>query len=105
MFSRGEVGILLYDSKLLEIERDAPAAAWEMLQKDLSEKGKDDSIMGPAPTTFESVVSSAEDAKTKMNSRKQLGGGIPRNYYNKFCQKAHKHRSILTCFQTQMNTC
>jgi hypothetical protein len=69
-----------------------------MLKKDLSEKGKDDSIIGPAPTTFESVVSSAEDAKTKMNSRKQLGGGIPRNYYNKFCQKAHKHRSIFDMF-------
>ncbi|KAE9375263.1 hypothetical protein N431DRAFT_453923 [Stipitochalara longipes BDJ] len=84
--------------KLLEIERDALAAAWDMLKKDLSEKGKDDNIMGPAPATFESVISSAEDAKTEMNSRKKLGGGKPRDYYNKFCQKAHQHRSVFDMF-------
>jgi hypothetical protein len=83
---------------LLEIERDALAAAWDMLKKDLSEKGKDDGIMGPAPATFESVISSAEDAKAKMNGRKKLGGGKPRDYYNKLCQKAHQHRSVFNMF-------
>jgi len=66
--------------------------------KDLVKKGEDDSIMGPVPTTFESVISIAEDAKTTMNSRERLAGGKPRDYYNKFCQKAYQHRSVFDIF-------
>jgi hypothetical protein len=69
-----------------------------MLKQDLRERGNDDSIMGPAPETFESVISTAEAAQTEMNNRKRLGGGKPRDYYNKFCQKAYQHRSVFDIF-------
>ncbi|KAG9230491.1 hypothetical protein BJ875DRAFT_520064 [Amylocarpus encephaloides] len=84
--------------QLLVIERDALATAWSLLKEDLVEEGKDDSIMGPAPETFESVIATAADAKTEMNSRKRLGGGQPRDYYDKLCQKAHQHKSVFSIF-------
>lgn len=62
------------------------------------ERGVDESIMGPAPSTFESVITTAKDAKTEINGRKRLGGGKPRDYYNKFCQHAHQHRSVFSIF-------
>ncbi|KUJ23828.1 uncharacterized protein LY89DRAFT_4130 [Mollisia scopiformis] len=84
--------------KILEIERDALACAWALLKQDLSAKGIDNNIMGPAPTTFESVISTAEDAQTTMNNRKRPGGGKARDYYNKFCHKAYQHRSVFDIF-------
>ncbi|KAH6666418.1 hypothetical protein B0J14DRAFT_660040 [Halenospora varia] len=38
------------------------------------------------------------DLDPEMNSRKRLGGGKPRDYYHKFCQKAHQHRSVFDMF-------
>jgi hypothetical protein len=39
-----------------------------------------------------------KEAETEMNSRKRLGGGKPKQYYNKLASKAHQHRSAFDVF-------
>jgi hypothetical protein len=85
-------------SNLLQIERDALAEAWNMLKKDLQEQGKDGSSMRTMPETVESVIHEAQNARQLMNDRKRLGGGKPKEYYNKFCQKAYRHRTVFEIF-------
>ncbi|PQE20549.1 phytanoyl- dioxygenase family protein [Rutstroemia sp. NJR-2017a BBW] len=55
-------------------------------------------IMEPAPHTFESVIMTVKEAETEMNSRKRLGGGKPKQYYNKLASKVHQHRNAFDVF-------
>jgi hypothetical protein len=82
----------------LEIERVTLAEAWGKFKQELREQGKDDSDTGSVPETFDSVIRTAQEAQEKMNSRRRLGGGKPKEYYNKFCKKAHQHRTIFDTF-------
>ncbi|KAH0563423.1 hypothetical protein GP486_002013 [Trichoglossum hirsutum] len=94
----GEEALLYKDRALLEIERVALAEAWGELKRELREQGKDDSAMRSVPETFDSVIRTAQEAQIKMNNRRRLGGGKPKEYYNKFCKKAYQHRTIFEVF-------
>ena len=55
-------------------------------------------LIGTEPHTFESVIGLVREAQDEMNNRKRIGGGKPKQYYNKFASRLYQHKSVFDIF-------